>query len=365
VAIIEVRHLVKEFKRPAPVQGPFKTLRRLVRPGFSVHRAVNDLSLAIEEGELVGFLGPNGAGKSTTIKMLTGILMPTSGEIAVGGLHPARDRRKHARQIGVLFGQKTQLWWDIPTIESLKTLRAIYGVPDDVWHKNMELFRDLLALDEFEQVPVRQLSLGQRMRADLAAALLHDPQILFLDEPTIGVDVLAKERLRTFIRTINRERKVTVILTTHDMGDIEKLCSRVLIIDRGALLYDGETEALRERFGGYRTLAVYPEETFASAQESFEPSLFDDNWRRAFGVVQIDWDAHRIIFRFHPRQTSVEDLIAAVAERIPVRDLLVEDVPIEDIVRSIYLQGEERRRAEGALTDGSTSQNHPLQRGTG
>ncbi|MDI3257151.1 MAG: ATP-binding cassette domain-containing protein [Kyrpidia sp.] len=351
MALIEVRNLVKEFRRPVPVEGPLKSLRRLFRPGFTIHRAVDNLSFSIEKGELVGFLGPNGAGKSTTIKMMTGILMPTSGEIFVGGLHPARDRRRHARQIGVLFGQKTQLWWDIPTIESLRALRAIYGVPDTVWRKNVELFRDLLALHEFEQVPVRQLSLGQRMRADLAAALLHDPDILFLDEPTIGVDVLAKERLRTFIQTINRERRVTVILTTHDMGDIEKLCSRVLIIDHGSLLYDGDTETLKQRFGGRRTLAVY-----VDGGTALRTGAFDADWRGAFAVDRIEAEPNRLIFRFDPHQTAVGDLIAAVAERLPVRDLLVEDVPIEDIVRAIYLHSErlEARTAPETVSDGAS-----------
>ncbi|MBX6394141.1 MAG: ATP-binding cassette domain-containing protein [Alicyclobacillaceae bacterium] len=341
MALIEVRNLVKEFRRPAPVQGPFGGLRRLFRPGFTIHRAVNGLSFSIEEGELVGFLGPNGAGKSTTIKMLAGILMPTSGEISVGGLHPARDRRRHARQIGVLFGQKTQLWWDIPTIESLRTLKAVYGVPDDVWRRNLDLFRELLALHEFEHVPVRQLSLGQRMRADLAAALLHNPKILFLDEPTIGVDVLAKERLRTFIREINRERRVTVLLTTHDMGDIEKLCSRVMIIDHGSLLYDGPTETLKQRFGGRRTLVVYVEEDWNPAALD----TFDPDWRAAFAVEKMESQQNRVTFAFDPRRTAVSDLIAAVAERIPVRDLLVEDVPIEEVVRSIYLHSEQLREA--------------------
>lgn len=342
MALIEVRDLVKEFRRPAARRGGWRDIARLFRPEYTVHRAVNHLTFSIEEGELVGFLGPNGAGKSTTIKMLTGILMPTSGHLSVAGLHPARQRRLHARQIGVLFGQKTQLWWDIPTIESLRALKAIYGVPDEIWRRNLDLFRELLALHEFEHVPVRQLSLGQRMRADLAAALLHDPKILFLDEPTIGVDVLAKERLRTFIREINRDRKVTVLLTTHDMGDIEKLCSRVMIIDRGTLLYDGPTEALKQTFGGLRTLVIDVE------AEGLQPprEIFSPEERETFGIASVEWNGSRVSLSFDPRKTAVSDLIAAAAERLPVRDLLVEDVAIEEVVRSIYLHSEQIRATD-------------------
>ena len=240
--MIHVDNLVKEYRRPVRKEGPWSGIRTLLSRDFAVKRAVDDISFHIEPGELVGYIGPNGAGKSTSIKMLTGILVPTSGRIEVNGLTPHKQRKEYTRQIGVVFGQKTQLWWDVPVIDSLRLLKDIYKVSDAEFKRNMELFSGLLDLHEFQLTPVRQLSLGQRMRADLAGALIHTPRILFLDEPTIGVDVVAKERLRNFIKEINRERKVTVLLTTHDMRDIEKLCTRMMIIDHGQMIYDGNDE---------------------------------------------------------------------------------------------------------------------------
>jgi ABC-2 type transport system ATP-binding protein len=203
---------------------------------------------------MIGLVGPNGAGKSTTIKMLTGILVPSSGEISVAGLNPLRQRREMARRIGVVFGQRSQLWWDLPLIDSLRLLRHLYRIPVARYTANLAQMRSMLALDEFIDTPVRQLSLGQRMRGDLAAALLHDPELLYLDEPTIGLDVVAKARIREFLLAINRERGVTVLLTTHDMDDVEALCPRMLIIDHGRKLYDGAVSGIRERFGGTRML---------------------------------------------------------------------------------------------------------------
>ena len=254
--IITVRHLHKDFQIFKHHRGLMGAFRNLFTREFRTVNAVNDVSFSIERGELVGYLGPNGAGKSTTIKMLTGILVPTGGEVCVNGRVPWKERAAHARDIGVVFGQRTNLWWDLPVIESFDLLHYIYRVPDQRYYQNLLRFQDLLGLGEFLHTPVRSLSLGQRMRADLAAALLHDPKLVFLDEPTIGLDVVAKERIRQFIQSINRERGVTVILTTHDLGDVEKLCERVMMIDRGRLLFDGLLSTLRERFGGERELVV-------------------------------------------------------------------------------------------------------------
>jgi len=238
-------------KRGRP--GVLGALAALVAAPVETRWAVRDLTFTVEAGEMVGYIGPNGAGKSTTVKMLTGILVPTGGRISVLKLTPATQRREHAAHIGVVFGQRTQLWWDLPLEESFDLLRAIYRIPADRYRANLKHFRAILELDEFLRTPVRQLSLGQRMRGDLAAALLHDPPVIFLDEPTIGLDVVAKERIREFLHAINREREVTILLTTHDMGDIEKLCSRVMIIDHGRLLYNGPLGEIRRARSGWRT----------------------------------------------------------------------------------------------------------------
>ena len=234
--VITVANLHKTFRVPLHHRGALGAVRNLLEHRFKEVRAVDGISFTVERGEMLGCLGPNGAGKSTTIKMLTGILTPSSGQVDVMGLSPQRRRKQVAARVGVVFGQRTQLWWDLPLIESLDLLSHIYRVPAQRYQSNLDTFRALLDLDPFLTTPVRQLSLGQCMRGDLAAALLHDPEVLYLDEPTIGLDVVAKHRIRDFLRKINRERGVTVLLTTHDMSDVEQLCSRVLIIDHGRLL---------------------------------------------------------------------------------------------------------------------------------
>jgi len=322
---IETRDLVKEFRVYRHHRGGMGAVRNLFSREFRIIRAVDGVSLAIAAGELVGYLGPNGAGKSTTIKMLTGILVPTSGEVRVAGRVPWRDRQEHARGIGVVFGQRTNLWWDLPVIESLDLLRHIYRIPEERHRANLAMFRDLLDMDEFLFTPVRSLSLGQRMRADLAGALLHDPRIVFLDEPTIGLDVVAKERIRTFIRRMNTERGVTVVLTTHDLGDVERLCPRVLMIDRGKLLYDGPPRALVARFGGERELVV----DFA---EDYGDVAVD-------GARVAERDGRRVVYRFGRGEVSASELIGRLSQRFRIEDLSVREPAIEDTVRRIYEQG--------------------------
>jgi ABC-2 type transport system ATP-binding protein len=326
-AIIEVKDLRKEFRIAKRKEGPLAALRTLFSREYTTRVAVNDVSFSIQPGELVGYIGPNGAGKSTTIKMLTGILVPTSGYVRVRGLVPYERRVENARQIGVVFGQRTQLWWDLPTIESFELLQHIYKIPAETYKRNMERFTALLGLDEFLQTPVRQLSLGQRMRADLAAALLHDPQILYLDEPTIGLDVVAKEKIRDFIREINRERGVTVILTTHDMQDIEKICERMILIDKGAVIYDGPVAQIKERFGKQRTLVV-----------DLEPNGFGERLE-VEGAEQIRRDGNRFWLRFNRDEVSASQLIARVSARYSIRDLTVEEPEIEGIIARIYQEG--------------------------
>ena len=288
-------------------------------------RAVDDVSFAIEAGELVGYLGPNGAGKSTTIKILTGILVPTGGEVHVAGRVPWNERVDHVRGIGVVFGQRTNLWWDLPVIESLDLLRHVYRIPPECYEHNLTEFREILGLDEFLHTPVRSLSLGQRMRADLAGALLHDPQIIFLDEPTIGLDVVAKEHIRQFIKMVNRERGVTVILTTHDLGDVEKLCERVLMIDHGKLLFDGAPGDLVKRFGGERELAVDFAEDYASVEID--------------GARVAQRDDRRVTYRFARGSIGASELIQRLSAQYRIVDLSVQEPQIEDTVRKIYEQG--------------------------
>jgi len=278
----------------------------------------------------VGYIGPNGAGKSTTIKMLTGILVPTSGQVVVDGRVPHRQRKEHVRRIGVVFGQRTNLWWDLPTIESFDLLRHVYRIPADRYRANLDLFCELLDLEGFLNTPVRTLSLGQRMRADLAAALLHEPHILFLDEPTIGLDVVAKQRIRAFIRRLNRERGTTIILTTHDLGDVEKLCDRVLMIDHGRLIYDGDLEFLRRRFGYSRVLRVELAEDY---EEVGLPGA-DLRYR----------DGRRVFYRFDTNAVSASQLIQRLTERYRVADIAVREAEIEEIVGRIYQGGLDPRQ---------------------
>jgi ABC-2 type transport system ATP-binding protein len=325
--VIQVEGLTKRFQVMTRRPGLRGALGSFVTRDGPTVTAVDDISFRVARGEMVGYVGPNGAGKSTTIKMLTGILVPSSGNVRVAGLVPWQQRRVLASRIGAVFGQRTQLWWDLPLIESLQLLRHVYRVPQARFDANLARFRELLELDPFLQTPVRQLSLGQRMRGDLVAALLHDPPILYLDEPTIGLDIVAKARIRQFLLEINRERGVTVLLTTHDMADIAQLCRRILIIDHGRLLYDGSLDAIRERYGVERTLIV------DLADESLADPLVLP------GAREIRAEGPRRWLRFRRDATTAADLIAAVTACYPIRDLTLEEPDIEDIVRRIYESG--------------------------
>ena len=288
----------------------------------SVVRAVDGLTFDVERGALVGYIGPNGAGKSTTVKMLTGILVPSAGRVSVAGLDPSRERISLAKRIGVMFGQRMQLWWDLPLIDSFELLRHIYRVPAERFAKNLAEFREVLELDSFLQTPVRQLSLGQRVRGELTAAMLHGPEVVFLDEPTIGLDVVAKQRVREFLQRANTERGVTILLTTHDLADIERLCSRVLLLDHGKLVYDGDVATLKQRFGRRRVLVVDLEQP--------APALSID------GAQVVRVDGPRQWIAFDGDRTSAAQLVAAISARAPLRDLTIEEPEIEEVVRQIY-----------------------------
>jgi ABC-2 type transport system ATP-binding protein len=316
VALIELEHVTRDFVVHR-ARGRFR------RERTTVH-AVQDLTFSVESGTILGYIGPNGAGKSTTVKMLTGILVPTAGRVSVAGLVPWEERVALARRIGVMFGQRVQLWWDLPLVDSLELLQHMYRVPPDRFRQSLASLREALDLDPFLRTPVRQLSLGQRIRGELAAAILHEPEILFLDEPTIGLDVVAKQRVREFLLRANHERGVTVMLTTHDLADIERLCSRILIIDHGRLIYDGEVNALKERYGPERVLVVDLEEP--------QPPLQIEGGR----VIKVEGPRQWIAFE--RARTNAAQLAAAVATRASLRDLTVEEPEIDDVVRRIYLE---------------------------
>jgi len=331
VPIIEVDSLVKEFHRPKRFEGPLGGVRTLLTRDYETTRAVDGVSFAIDEGELIGYLGANGAGKSTTIKMLSGILVPTSGTVRVDGIVPWEQREQNALRIGVVFGQRTQLWWDLPLGDSLKLIGKLYRLDSVRYTRNFNRLVALLGLDEFLDRPVRQLSLGQRMRGDLAAAMLYEPRILYLDEPTVGLDVVAKERTRQFVEEINRDSGTTIMLTTHDLADVERLCKRIIFISKGTVLYDGSVTELKRRYAPYRQLEV-----------TFDPG---DGVGDAIVDLDIDGaeviarDEGRLAIRFDPAVVAVPDLISAVIARHPVTDISIVEPDLEGVVRQIVERG--------------------------
>ena len=334
--LIRVHDLCKNFRTFRRREGLWGGIQNLFVREYSTVHAVENISFEIEPGEMVGYIGPNGAGKSTTIKMLTGILVPSSGEILSSGYVPWRQRAAYVKNIGVVFGQRTQLWWDIAVIESFKLLRRIYEVPQKDFDERMELFNHILGISDYLHTPVRKLSLGERMRCDLAAALLHNPPILFLDEPTIGLDVVAKDHIRQFLHTINDRYRTTVLLTTHDLDDIEELCRRIMIIDHGKLLYDGPLAILKQKL--LRTKQI----KFVLRDSESAGALQRALAGKDLTVDRVDEMSYRV--RFDRGRVSTADLIRHVLAAAEVRDLLIEDEPIEEIVKRIYA-------GEAALTE--------------
>ena len=330
--IIETRDLRKVFRTPKRAPGALGALRTLFSREYEERAAVAGVTMRLEAGELVGYIGPNGAGKSTTIKMLTGILVPTSGQVRVAGLVPYERRKENARNIGVVFGQRSQLYWDLPLVDSFELLGAIYGVPDDVYRRNLGEFVELLEMSDFMKTPVRQLSLGQRMRGDFAAALLHGPKVVYLDEPTIGLDVVAKEAIRGFIARINAERGATIILTTHDLADVERLCRRIVLIDDGKIIYDGGVDRIKSEYGRFRTLTV----RFSAPVE--RPELE--------GAELAGTDGANASFRFDRNVQRADLLVRQASERYRVEDVSLEEPDLESIIRRIYVDGYDRPAEE-------------------
>lgn len=319
--VIEVKNLRKEFKTVKKQKGLKGAVKGFFKPERKLVTAVDDVNFSIEQGEIVGYIGPNGAGKSTTVKMMSGILRPTSGEILINSISPVKDRKAVVKHLGVVFGQRTQLYWDLRLGESFELLKRIYDVPDDVYNENMEMMDEILDLKSIVDTPVRQLSLGQRMRGDLAAAMLHSPDILFLDEPTIGLDVDAKHAIRKFIKQINETRKTTIILTTHDLGDIQELCKRIIIINKGVVIEDGSLDEIADRIAPYRQLVI----DFYSEQNITHPK-----------AEIVKTEGARTVYRFMKKDVTAAKLIEDIGKQAKIKDIRLEEANIDDIIRVAY-----------------------------
>ncbi len=322
MSIISAKNLYKSFSITKYQSGVWNRLSSLFSRNSILKTALDHVSFTINEGELVGYIGPNGAGKSTTIKILSGILVPTSGEIQVMGKIPWKNRIDTVRQIGVVFGQRTQLWWDLPVIESFKLIKDIYKIPSENYKRTLNSLIDLLEISKIYKTPVRQLSLGQRMRCDLAAAFLHHPRLLFLDEPTIGLDAISKLAVRKIIKQLNKEYKTTILLTTHDLDDIESLCKRVLILNEGKIILDGSLKNICRKISSERWLII---------ELLKENEQISDKY-----VTFLKQEGNQIKLSFNPNQVTATQLISRITAKYAVRDLYIQNPPIEEIIAKFY-----------------------------
>lgn len=330
--MIKVENITKEFKSNKKYPGFRGAIKSFFSTEYIIKKAVDDISFSIEDGEIVGYIGANGAGKSTTIKMMTGILTPTSGKITVDGLVPYEKRKENAKRIGVVFGQKTQLWWDLPLSETFTLLKEIYEVSDKDFNERMAFLNSTLSLEDFMLTPVRSLSLGQRMRADIAAALIHNPKVVYLDEPTIGLDVMVKEKVRNAIREINKKYGTTIILTTHDLNDIEELCSRIIIIDNGKKIYDGSLEEIKSRYGARTSIELQVKKKIDLSSLNFKENLEEDD-------LNIKEENNKIIATFNKNKISSSEIMSEILTKVEVIDFKVIETSIEDIIKKIYSEG--------------------------
>lgn len=342
--IIKINHITKEFKTLNRRVGLKGTFLDLFSRNYNVLKAVNDITMEINPGEIVGYLGPNGAGKSTTIKMMTGVLEPTDGEILVNGRVPYKNRAKNAENIGVVFGQRSQLWWALPAIESFRIIKEIYRIDDKTYKDNLEYFDDLVGASELYHKTVRQMSLGQRTLCDILASFLHNPSVVFLDEPTIGLDVSMKSKIRELIKALNQERGTTVILTTHDMGDVDALCNRIVIIDKGTMLYDNHIENLRKYFGAYRTLRLMFDKNTNIENESVEIEmkeidiLLKDQFQ---GVTSLSVSMNEkwIDVLLNEDEVPMMKVINSIQARKKIVDLTLQEISTESVIKKIYEGG--------------------------
>jgi ABC-2 type transport system ATP-binding protein len=329
--MIKVKNLSKDFVKYEKESGVIGMLKGFFNAKKIIKHAVNDISFEIKKGEIVGYIGANGAGKSTTIKMLTGILTPTSGEIVVDGLIPYKNRKENGKNIGVVFGQRTQLWWDLPLIESFKILKEIYEVSDTSYQERMTFFNDVLDLEDFIKSPVRTLSLGQRMRADIAASLLHSPKVLYLDEPTIGLDINAKLKMRKAIIEMNKELETTIILTTHDLEDIEELCQRLIILDEGKIIYDGDIDDIKTKYGYVSTLTLQVND--------YHEVDFNTKFKLKADQLETQIDNRTITIKYDSRKIVASKIISYALSEFEVNDIKITDTKIDDIIAKIYQEG--------------------------
>ncbi len=337
-SIIELKNVVKEFKVLNRREGLKGSLKDLFSHDYKIVKAVNDISMEISKGEIIGYLGPNGAGKSTTIKMMSGVLKPTSGTIVCNGIIPYEKRSENAQNIGVVFGQRSQLWWALPSIESFKILKDIYQVSDREYNDMMELYRTMVDLDPLLHKPVRQMSLGQRTLCDILAAFLHNPGVVFLDEPTIGLDVAMKAKIRELIKTLNKEKNTTVILTTHDMGDVDALCERIVIIDKGSVLYNNDIGHLTELFGAYRTLSLSLFKNIDSADKDIMEKRAD-SIRDILGNMQVTCNENLIEILVDESRNKVMDVLNKIQEKYSIYDMHTKEISTESVIRKIYEGG--------------------------
>lgn len=321
--LIEVIDLKKTYKRPQVGTGMGRIIRTLIAPNYKIVEAIKDINFTIAKGEAVGYIGPNGSGKSTTIKLLTGVLKPDGGQVIVEGMTPWKNRMHYVKNIGVVFGQRSQLWWDLPVIDSFRLNKFMYRISDDQFKQKMIFLNDLLKIDEIGNVPVRTLSLGQRMRAEIGIAILHSPSVLFLDEPTIGLDLEAKQWIRKAIFTLRNELQTTVLLTSHDLQDIEQICNRIIVIDKGQIIYNGSLSNIQEKANKYCVLIV----------EYFEPPL---NYQFMLGVSNIKVEQNKQWLRVDRSIRNIPDLLKELADMQPIRDLTISEEGIEEIVQQIY-----------------------------
>lgn len=331
--MIHVENLRKEFKKVNKEPGLKGSFKALFKPDYEIVTAVDGISFDVPKGEILGFIGPNGAGKSTVIKMLTGILTPTSGQCIINEQNPTQNRKKYVKEIGVVFGQRTQLWWDLPLRETYAVLKEIYEVEESEYKKRMDFLNEVLELDDFITSPVRTLSLGQRMRADIAASMLHNPKVLFLDEPTIGLDVVVKDNIRKAIEKINAEEQTTVILTTHDLADIELLSKRIVMIDKGNKVFDGRIADLKSKYGQMRELVFILEN-----EEDLKKLEYKSHFKFKDDDLNVSNDGISVRVRFNSSAAPVAGMLSYTLSKVSVKDISVKDADIEEIIRRLYKQ---------------------------
>ena len=326
MSMIEVNDLVKTYKIIEKQDGLIGYFKNLVKPKYKELIAVNKINFNIEEGELVGYIGENGAGKSTTIKMLTGLLTPTSGKVIVNGLVRNEKRIENNKNIGAVFGQKTQLWWDLPVIESFRLIKQMYKISEGDYRKNLKMFTEILDLEDLLEKQVKNLSLGQKMRCEIAATFLHNPKIVYLDEPTIGLDVLVKENIRKFIKDINKEKNTTIILTTHDLKDIEDVCDRIILLDKGNIIYDGEKQKFKDAYGKYVTAEFVMKDKKCTISDTLNLN----------SVQILEESDNNLKLQFNHDKTTIIKIIDEISKYCNILDIHMKEAELEDILKEIY-----------------------------